>query len=259
LRHLYSRAARALSGRSMAMLLIQYWHTEALPDYVGESTASFRTRNPDLDHRIFRHSTAEAFIAANFGPREVAAFRAVAPPATQADYLRYCAVLNLGGIYCDTDFRCVGALDSLQAGSEGGTLFYRRDRGVVVNSFFAFASPGHPFLRLALELATARIERRDPRDSSWHTCGPAIFTWMYYLFHAGSIEAFIREFSDDEYQRGYREFLAAVVGEYSRITHAFDGIEVRPFEEARAWIAPAPAPHKKTNVHRTRWQGSAFG
>jgi hypothetical protein len=240
------------------ILLIQYWHTEEIPDYVASGCASFRTHNPGLDLRIFNHATAEEFIANKFSPREVAAFRALAVPSTQSDYLRYCAVLTLGGIYSDTDFRCVGALKSLHDGTEGGTLFYRRDRGAVVGNFFAFRSPGHPFLRLALEIATARIERRDPRDDSWLAAGPAIFTYMYYLFRAGSIEAFIGEFSGDEYARDYPEFLAEVVGKYSRITQAFEGIRVLPFEETKAWIALAPAPYKKTNIHWTNWRGSIF-
>jgi hypothetical protein len=241
------------------MLLIQYWHTEEIPDYVAEWSASFRMHNPGLNHRIFNHATAEAFITDNFTPREVAAFRALAVPSTQSDYLRYCAVLTLGGIYSDTDFRCVGALDSLRDGTVGGTLFYRRDRGVVVGNFFAFASPGHRFLRLALDIATARIERRDPKDDSWLAGGPAIFTYMYYLFHAGSIESFIRAYRGDEYARDYPQFLADVVGEYSRITEAFDGIRVLPFEETKAWIVPVVgAPWKKTEAHWTNWKGSIF-
>jgi mannosyltransferase OCH1-like enzyme len=240
------------------MLLIQYWHAEEIPDYVANWSASFRTHNPGLDHRIFNQTSAEAFIANNFGPREVAAFRACAVPSMQADYLRYCATLTLGGIYSDADFRCVGALKSLHDGTEGGTLFIRRDRGVVVCNLFAFRSPGHPFLRLALEIATARIERRDPGDDSWHATGPAIFTYMYYLFHAGSIEAFIKQFAGHK-DRDYSKFLAEIVGDYSRIRQAFDGIRVLPFEETKTWIVlGTPAPYKKTNIHWTNWQGSIF-
>jgi mannosyltransferase OCH1-like enzyme len=241
------------------MLLIQYWHTEEIPDYVAESSESFRAHNPGLDHRIFNEASAEAFIADNFSPREVAAFRAVVPPSTQANYLRYCAVLTLGGIYSDTDFGCVGPLNSLQAETEGGTLFYKRDRDVVVNNFFAFRSPGHPFLRLALDIATARIERRDPSDNSWRLCGPRIFTYMYRLFRAGSVEAFMTEFGErSERARNYSEFLEGVFGEYSRITEAFDGIRLLPVEEMKEWVVPAAAPHKKTSMHWTKWQGSIF-
>jgi len=241
------------------MLLIQYWHTEELPDYVADSSASFRTHNPGLDHRIFNEASAEAFIATNFSPREVAAFRALAVPSTQANYLRYCAVLSLGGIYSDTDFRCVGPLNSLQAGTQGGTLFCKRDHGVVVNNFFAFKSPRHPFLRLALDIATARIEKRDPKDNSWRACGPAIFTYMYRLFQAGSVETFLRGFAERrERERNYSEFLGRMVGEYSRIEQAFDGIRVLPFEEAKEWVIAAAAPHKKTNMHWTKWPGSIF-
>ena len=103
------------------MLLIQYWHSEEIPDYIADWSASFRTHNPGLDHLIFDPATAETFIAKHFSPREVAAFRALAIPSTQASYLRYCAVLTLGGIYSDADFRCVGSLKSFQ-GATGTPL-----------------------------------------------------------------------------------------------------------------------------------------
>jgi hypothetical protein len=41
---------------------------------------------------------------------------------------------------------------------------------------------------------------------------------MYYAFRAGSFEAFVRDYSGSEYARDYPEFLASVVGEYTRIT-----------------------------------------
>jgi hypothetical protein len=243
--------------RSRSMLLIQYWDTEDIPTYIAELFRSFRTHNPGLNHRIFGRASAEDFIAENFTSREVAAFRACAVPSMQADYFRYCAVLTMGGVYADADFRCVGSLKRINNGSEDGTLFVKPN-GNIPCSFFAFQSPGHNFLKLALEIATVRIEERDPKDDAWLATGPAITTYMYHLFRAGSIDVFLKQFSGDDYVRNYPEFLANVVSGYSRIEQAFNGILVLPFAEAKTWVRPVQPPYKETSVHWTRWQGGIF-
>lgn len=243
------------------MFLIQYWDTKELPDYIATRFESFRTHNPGLEHRIFDQASVEEFLETHFGPREVAAFRACAVPSMQSDYLRFCSVLTLGGIYCDADFLCVGPLTPLGSGVGGleGVLFSMPDN-VVQSNFFAFRSPGHPFLRLALEIATTNIERRNPEDDAWLTTGPGITTYMHYLFQAGSIEAFLEQFPGDEYVRDYPQRIAEVIGEHSRTVQAFNGVSVLPFEVTKAWIAGAkpPLPYKTTPIHWTNWEGSIF-
>ena len=240
------------------MLLVQYWDTEDVPNYLAAWFASFREHNPGLDHRIFNQVSAETFIASNFTQREVTAFRACAVPSMQSDYFRYCAVLTFGGVYSDADIRCVGSLTTLLDATEGGTVFAKPNGNVNCN-FFAFRSAGHPFLRLALDIATARIERRDPKDSAWLATGPAIPTYMHRLFQAGSIEAFIRQSKGGKH-RDYPEFLAEVVGEYSQIKRAFEGIRVLSFEDRKAWVVGTGrwALWKQTSVHWTKRRGSLF-
>ena len=240
-----------------SMLLVQFWDKEEIPGSIADGFASFETHNPGLDHRIFSQATAAEFIELNFTPREVAAFRACAVPSMQADYFRYCAILTLGGMYSDADFHCVGSLRTLEDEPVSGTLFVRSNGNVPCN-FFAFRSAGHPFLKLALQIATARIERRDAMDDAWLATGPAITTYMYHLFGAGSIDAFLREFPGDEYTRDYPAFLAEVVGDYARVAKCFAGVRVLPFNEAKAWIRSTKPPYKQTDVHWTRWQGSIF-
>lgn len=103
--------------------IIQYWDSGSPPEEVAELIETFREHNPDTPHLVFSESEAERFIAEHFGPREVEAFRACALPAMQADYLRYCAVFALGGIYADADCECHRALQPLVDRSEGGHLF----------------------------------------------------------------------------------------------------------------------------------------
>jgi mannosyltransferase OCH1-like enzyme len=79
----------------------------------------------------------------------------------QADYLRYAAVLALGGFYADVDFRRLADLKPLIPSSGHGRLF-RGPKGNVINGLFAFGSPGHPF-----EVTVAGQEHAFVLPSAW--------------------------------------------------------------------------------------------
>ncbi len=173
--------------------LVQYWHEKSPPDYIVELLDSFATQNPEMEHLVFNDVTAEEFIAAHYGSRELAAFRACAVPAMRADYFRYCACHTLGGFCVDADYRCVGPLLSAIGKGMEGRLF-QADL-VLVNSMFGFRSPLHPLLDLSREVSTRLIERRFEAKVGEVT-GPGIFSGMYLLFQARSIDEFMRYIED---------------------------------------------------------------
>lgn len=246
--------------------IFQYWHGPDPPEDVAGLIASFADRNPGVPHLVFDEASAERFIASNFTSREVAAFRACAVPAMQADYLRYCAVLSGAGVYADADLRCVAPLDSLLAPGQEGVMFgwpelppkwqtpfheWRERVGpyrAVLNHFFAFRSRGHPLLAMTLEAATVNIEQRISDDVATAT-GPSIFTSLYLLHRLGSFDAFL------EYSRGgaierSAPLLCEVVDDYERIPAAFDGVRIDHMRESHAWTAfPDPPPAYKRTEH----------
>jgi mannosyltransferase OCH1-like enzyme len=249
--------ARVQGGDSLS--LVQYWHSELVPAEIEELTATFRDLNPDLCHRVYCEGEAEEFIAAHYTSREVAAFQACAVPAMQADYFRYCAVLALGGIYADADFRCVRPLRGLVETTTGGLLFRREPKTTVINGFFAFDAPGHPLLQLALDVATANIEHRAAKRVHAVT-GPWIFTSLAALHRLGSFEA----------GRGalvrvnrLQEVLGEAIGDFARVTEAFERVRIVPFRTAMDWIGEAGAPlaYKQGDEHWIDWHernGSIF-
>jgi hypothetical protein len=198
----------------------------------------------------FDRMTAERFIGEHFTSREVAAFRACAVPAMQADYFRYCAVLALGGIYCDIDLRCVRPLEPLVDTLEGGLLF-RQHHGPMINGFFVFKTADHPLMRLALEVATANIELRLEASVSLVT-GPWIFTGLSGLHQLGSISA-ARRIVDKEI-RQLTDSLLAVVGDYSRVADAFEDVQIESVDSAAQWVGYSiPLAYKRGDAHWVRW------
>jgi GT2 family glycosyltransferase len=235
--------------------LIQYWHDEQVPTSIVEIFASFRDLNPAMRHLVFNETSAEEFIAEHFGDREVAAFRACAVPSMQSDYIRFCAVLALGGIYSDVDFRCAGDLSHLVPAVGRGRIF-RGPRGNIASSIFAFGSPGHPFLKLALEIATANIERRFP-DVYYFSTGPPIFSALVYLHQHGSLDGAAGKI--DEQQRPALHVYAETIEAHPELVDALDGVEVSPDNGYPDCLRhEGDLPYKSTDLHWPNFKGEIF-
>lgn len=234
--------------------IVQYWHSEDVPAEVATLTASFRDLNPDLQHLVFDEAAAEEFIAERFTAREIAAFRACAVPAMQADYFRYCAIHTLGGVYSDVGFRCLRPLRTLIDTIDGGLLFSKpQPHRVVYNGLFAFTEPGHPLLRLALDVATANIERRMAETVNL-TTGPWIFTCLAEVHRCGSFEIARRQAPTPMFE-GLADRMHEVVEDYTRVEAAFKEVRIEPFSLAAGWIGTPKAPlqHKESDTDWINW------
>jgi Glycosyltransferase sugar-binding region containing DXD motif len=259
--------------------IVQYWHAEQPPERICAGLASFSERNSDLPHLVFDETTAEAFIAAHFSAREVAAFRSCTVPAMQSDYFRYCAILVLGGLYADADLRCVADLRPLIE-ERGGTLFGRQgplpegfaaalrwpyQMGAyltVCNSPFTFREPGHPLLELAVKVATANVEHRIAEGARgvWLTAGPGVFTSMYLLHRLGSVEAFLR-YATGTVLEPSAPLFCEIVGSHSTIARVMTGVAIRSSkQEAGAWVRALgkPEPGEDLTPHWMSAEGNVF-
>lgn len=255
----------------------QYWHADAIPDDVAELLATFRDKNPGFRHHVFDEAETERFIAEHFGPRELAAFRSCAVPSMQSDYLRYCSVLVLGGVYADADYRCARSLRPLFDGLDEGELFTGptvhqlngREVLRVWTGLFAFRAPGHPLLQLALDITTANIEARIPdrvwgvgrrvREAIAMTTGPGVVTALCYMRDWGSFDAFIEGVTGSFFEP-FGELFCEVVGDYDRLVEAFEGVRVSPRERMLVWVRDPehPLAYKETDVHWLNHRAQIF-
>lgn len=258
--------------------ICQYWDSEEIPAYLDGPLASFRDLNPDFHHRVFSEAAAKRFIADRFGGRRADAFRACAIPSMQSDYLRYCAVLAYGGVYADVDYRCTGPLRPLLERCEGGEIFLGptthelngRSTQRVWSGLFAFKQPGHPFLELALEIATANVEARIPerawpagdniREGVWLTVGPGVFTLMRFIHDWGSFDAFIDSIGGSPAEP-FGELYCEVIGEHGRLVEAFEDVRVSSYDDIWKWVEDVPRaelPYKDTERHWHNFKASIF-
>lgn len=240
------------------MFLIQYWHTESPPPDVAALTQSVRKENPNFKYRLFNEKSAERFIAEHFTAREVAAFRACAVPAMQADYFRYCAVLTLGGVYADADIDCSTNLAPLVGAVHSAQFFYRPTLYTVTNSFFIVHSPGHPLVKFALEVTTENIERRR-FENVWLATGPGVFSTLYGIHMCGSIGALLRHLKLGN-TKWPREEMAEIVQVHARdrIAELVAHAQFSPYSILVPYLDQKHMPYKREAGHWKRWQGSIY-
>ena len=242
----------------LVLLITQYWHTSTIPTEVLPLISTFRLNNPDCEHVLFNEATAEDFIAAHFSEREVAAFRACAVPAMQADYLRYCALLVTGGLFSDADTRCLQSLRPLFEQVEHAH-FFRRRNGAIPNGYFITRSPGHELLRFELDVATLNIERK-AFSSVWLATGPGILT-VLSLLHWGGLENYqpiYRPWTQEDRADFLRlaDIVRSVAG--NRIHTLFDRALVSPISDLAAYLIRGQVNYKNTTTHWLNWPGSIY-
>lgn len=264
----------AQSGPSIS----QYWDADTIPTYLAGPLATFRDLNPDFQHRVFSAAEAERFIADRFGQRHAQAFAACAVPSMQSDYLRYCTVFALGGVYADVDYRCKAPLRPLVEHCDGGEIFLGptvhdlngRSTRRVWSGLFAFRRPGHPFLELALEIATANVEARIPervwdvgdnvRAAVWLTVGPGIFSLMRFIYEWGSFDEFLAAIAGSPAEP-FGDLYCEVIDRYDRLAEAFQGVRVSPYEDIWQWVEDVPAselPYKSGERHWHNFKATIF-
>jgi hypothetical protein len=238
------------------LVVIQYWDAEELPGYIAAEVATFADMNPAFQHLVFSEGAAEEFIAEHLGERELGAFRACGVPAMQSDYFRLCAGLVLGGVYADVDFHCTSPLTPIIP-DPGKIRLFRATGGNVFSGFFAFRSPGHPFLQLALEIATVNIERRFP-DSVYHVAGPPIFFVLVALHRTGSLDKIISGVRSPHFRAILRSYWD-VIGDYDRVTAALKGVEIQPPGAHLDFVRPSvDLAYKGTEAHWLNFKGDIF-
>ena len=244
---------------SAIMKLFQFWDTPEPPAEVKGWMDGFRTLNPGLEYVRFDTDSAAGFIAQHHGPREVAAFRACAVPAMQADYMRLCALDVLGGVYLDADSQCRQPLDGVLDLAPRSLL--TTWLGLLNNALMLFRKPHDPFVGACLRLATKNIEER--RFSTTFTAaGPGVLNAIRALIEPDALPEIAACFDNPicetwgfsdllEHARASVEVTPELVEAYRSITlvHA---LAISP------WIGSDAPSYKETDRHWLNWTGSIY-
>jgi hypothetical protein len=240
------------------MQLFLYWHAPEPPDDVAAALDAIVRANPGLEARRFHRDSAAEYIGRHYEQRVLDAFLACAVPAMQADLFRYCAVLAEGGFWLDADHRCKAPLADLLPADRAGVVFSRKNASVV-NGCFGFHAPGHPLLRVALEVALRGIETRFVEDV-WVTTGPGIFTYLYLLHCMTPLERQTLDYDHVGTAVTHSIRLCAEVAEAlaGGPDALFGDVQVASFEAFERTHPPLALSYKSGAGHWPAWKGSIF-
>lgn len=152
--------------------IVQYW-TDDVPEDVGTLMATWQGLNPDFQRTLFDDERAGDFLDREYGPDIARAYRRASVAAQKADIFRLAYLAARGGIYVDADNRCLAPVAGLLR--PGANLVVYQERwGTLANDVIA-ATPEHPVIIRALELAVAAVNRGD-HDFIWLATGPGLLT-----------------------------------------------------------------------------------
>lgn len=155
--------------------LFQFWNKPTAPAEV-EALMKTWADDPNFSYRRYDTNTAGEFISEHFNDRARAAFDKCAIPAMQADFFRYCALLQEGGVYVDADTANGGTLSALVAPQPRGLFMMREDR--VANDFLFVRHPGEELLEYTLAQAILNVENQIS-SNVWLVTGPGIMTSLH--------------------------------------------------------------------------------
>ena len=164
----------ALAGEpAIPRVIYQFWDSEDVPPDIERLMRSWQSENPGWQIRRFNDQSAQALLAQSLPPPVLNAFRRAREPAQRADLFRLAVLALNGGVYADSDDRCLRPLEAfLPVGAS--LVLYQEDLGTVGNNLIAVA-PRHPVLLRALEQAVTAINQGDA-DIVWLATGPALLS-----------------------------------------------------------------------------------
>jgi len=90
-----------MDDNTIPLNIIQYWHSEELPEKMKLATEKIKNSNPEFNYFLYNEKTALEFLNNNFGTDVIYAFKKLKPSAFKSDLFRYCFLFINGGIYVD--------------------------------------------------------------------------------------------------------------------------------------------------------------
>jgi FkbM family methyltransferase len=145
--------------------LHQIWLGGPMPEKFCEYARRWRELHPTWEYRLWEEKDLAWLEHAED-------FARVPQYATKANIARYEIIARFGGIYIDTDFEPLKALDSLIDGAS--MIVCPEQPRLLANGFFA-ATPNHPVLTYVLSQLRESIEA-NRAGTSPEMCGPVFFT-----------------------------------------------------------------------------------
>lgn len=170
---LLSERAGTPNGPTIPRRVVQFWDSPEPPPDISTLMKTWQSCNPAYEYLLFNDLTAKTFIQKSCSRGVLHAYLRSQHPAQRADIFRLAFLAVNGGIYADSDDKCLAPIDSFMP---AGTNFiaYQENYGTIGNNFIGTVSQ-HQVIVRALEVAAESINRGD-NDLLWLSTGPGLLT-----------------------------------------------------------------------------------
>lgn len=152
----------------------QSW--EEMPDYIKVDALGWKDMNPTWDYRFYDEKARKQFILDHY-PEWYHHYEKISIPFIRADFWRYLALYEYGGLYCDLDTYCVEPLDNWIDLNSDMVVMDSQDPtyGYAIETFALFVSPKSKHMKAVIDTMIYRIENNlghgDYAIGTFHT-GP---------------------------------------------------------------------------------------
>lgn len=157
-------------------IIWQTYSDSKLPDYVQNSVASWKDKNPGWEHKLYSEEDRVDFIKEHY-PQYLVLYNNIVIPFIRADFWRYLALLKFGGVYADVDTICIESLENwLDDKAEFACVDSDTpEYGYALETFCFAVQPQSKFIQSIVDTMIERSQNNlghgDYIMNTWHT-GP---------------------------------------------------------------------------------------
>jgi mannosyltransferase OCH1-like enzyme len=174
LRELFEKNFRDDSVRDYSVLpkkIHQIWMGGQLPDVFLKYTQTWKELNPDWEYKLWLDKDVKDI---DIPDRDL--FNSIRRPEQRSDFLRYHVLNQFGGIYADTDFRCLKSLNSLSYVDFLIGIGYPQNVELYIGLIGSI--PNHPILQKIINDMT--VIRHGGWQDVFETTGTYFFTRKFF-------------------------------------------------------------------------------
>lgn len=169
----------------------QTWKSAELEQPFKSFQASWRLHHPEWEYRFWTDQDLDVLVQTH-APGLLQLYRDYPDPICRIDLARYLILHVHGGLYCDIDFECFQNVERLldeaafviglepDSHASGNPKFSERGLSRVLSPAWMASTPGHPFMRQALDALPGTATQVDVLDRT----GPFFLTRVFQEFTA---------------------------------------------------------------------------
>lgn len=182
-----ARTSRRVATNTLPRIpreIVQGWFDTSMPAEVAALARSWPQHHRGWRYRFFDTESAAAWIVEHLGPDAAEVFRS-ATPVGKSNLLRYAYLAEAGGVWSDTDDRCLASIEPLIDNT--AFVIVKESIGAIADNFIAVA-PRHPVLMATRDEAFGNVGDGFA-ESQWLANGPGLFTRKVAAWAARLIDA----------------------------------------------------------------------